>query len=203
MHETQFKLALAVLLLMVFYARLYYQRDRKGFEKVVIKHEKREKFLIELFALGLVPILFYLLTSWLDPFSFSLSTEIRWLGGALIFMGNLLFIWSHRALGKNWSALLEIRTGHTLVAKGPYRFIRHPMYTSIFLIGTGISILSANWIVFLSYMLPATIMYLIRISDEEEMMIERFGDEYTEYIRKTGRLVPKLSILRAQSNNHP
>jgi protein-S-isoprenylcysteine O-methyltransferase Ste14 len=66
------------------------------------------------------------------------------------------------------------------------------MYAAIFLIGIGASLLSANWIVALSYMLPVTCMYLVRVSDEEKMMIEQFGDEYREYMRRTGRLIPKL-----------
>lgn len=191
MREIEFKIALAVLLLMSAGVRLYYQRGRRDFEKVVVKHERREKLLIALFALGLIPILFYVLTFWLDPFSLPIPPSFRWLGAGLIFVGNLLFIWSHRALGRNWTPFLEIRKGHTLVTNGPYRFVRHPMYAAIFLIGIGISVLSANWIVALSYMLPATSMYLIRISDEEKMMTERFGDKYIEYMRNTGRLIPK------------
>ena len=69
------------------------------------------------------------------------------------------------------------------------------MYASIFLIGIGVSFLSANWIVALSYMLPAISLYLVRVSDEEKMMTEQFGDEYREYMRRTRRLIPKLSTL--------
>lgn len=194
MHEIQFKLIMAALLLMSTGIRLYYQGNREGFETAVIKHERREKFLIALFGLGLNPIIFYLFTSRLKPFSFSLPTRVRWLGAGMIFAGNLLFIWSHRALGMNWTPFLEIRKGHTLVKNGPYKFIRHPMYAAIFLIGIGISFLSANWIVALSYILPAITLYLIRISDEEKMMIEQFGNEYREYMRNTGRLIPKWNV---------
>jgi len=194
-HEAQFKIALTALLLVDAGVRLYYQRGRREFERVVIKHERREKFLIALFGLGLIPTFFYLLTPWIDTFRLPFPAGVRWLGAGIIFTGDFLFIWSHRALGRNWSPFLEIRKGHTLVIEGPYRFIRHPMYAAIFLIGTGVSLLSANWIVALSYMLPAISLYLIRVSDEEKMMTEQFGDEYREYMRMTGRLVPKLSIL--------
>ena len=68
------------------------------------------------------------------------------------------------------------------------------MYAAILLIDIGVSFLSANWIVTLSYMLPVICLYLIRVSDEEKMMIEKFGDEYREYMRRTGRLTPKLRI---------
>ncbi len=74
MNEIKFKLVLTVLLLMSAGIRLYYKRNRRGFETVVTKHERREKFLITMFGLGLIPIIFYLLTSRLKSVSFSLST---------------------------------------------------------------------------------------------------------------------------------
>lgn len=196
MYEAQFKIFLATLLLVDAGIRLYYQRGRKKFKRALIKYERREKFLYYLVGLGLIPIFFYLLTSWIDTFHLPFPPGARWLGAGLIFAGDLLFIWSHKALGKNWSPILEIRKGHTLVTDGPYRFVRHPMYAAIFLIGIGISLLSANWVVASSYMLPTTSLYLFRVSDEEEMMIIQFGDEYREYIRNTNRLIPKLRILR-------
>lgn len=194
MHEAQFKIVLATLLLVDAGIRLYYQRGHKKLERAMVKYERREKFLYYLVGLGLIPIFFYLLTSWIDAFHLPFPLRVRWLGAGLIFTGDLLFIWSHKALGRNWSPILEIRKEHTLVTDGPYRFVRHPMYAAIFLIGIGVSLLSANWIITLSYMLPTTILYLFRVSDEEEMMIEQFGDEYRKYMAKTGRLMPKLSI---------
>lgn len=198
MYESQFKIALTVLLLIDAGARLYYQRGRRGFERTTVKYERREKFLYYLVGLGIVPIFVYLFTSLIDTFKLPFPAWVRWSGAVIIFTGDLLFVWSHRALGKNWSPLLEIRKGHTLVTSGPYKFIRDPMYAAIFIIGIGISLLSSNWIVALSYMLPVICMYLVRISDEEKMMIEQFGDEYRMYMKKTGRLIPKLRILRSR-----
>lgn len=192
MYEAQFKLALVALLLGDAGVRLYYQRGCRGFKRAVVKHERREKFLYYLVGMGLIPIFFYLLTSWINTFRLPFPAGIRWLGAGLIFAGDLLFIWSHKALGSNWSPILEIRKGHTLVTDGPYRFIRHPMYAAIFLIGIGVSLLSANWIVALSYMMPTASLYLVRVSDEEEMMIGQFGDEYRQFMTRTGRLIPKL-----------
>lgn len=195
-YESQFKIVLAILLLIDAGVRLYYQRGRKSFERVVTKHERREKFLYYLVSLGLVPIFIYLFTSWTDTFHLLFPAWVRWSGAVIILTGDLLFVWSHRALGRNWSPVLEIRKEHTLVTSGPYKFIRHPMYAAIFIIGTGISLLSSNWIVALSYMLPVICMYLVRISDEEKMMTEQFGDEYREYMRNTNRLIPKIKALR-------
>jgi len=194
-HEVQFKIALAALLVVDAGVRLYYQRSYREFKRVVVRHERREKLLYYLVGLGIIPLLFYLFTSLIDGFSVPFTNEIRWLGAGIITTGNLLFVWSHKSLGKEWSPVLEIRKGHTLITEGPYRFIRHPMYAAIILIGIGVSVLSANWIVSLSYMLPVICMYLVRVSDEEKMMTEYFGNDYREYVKRTGKLVPKLSIL--------
>lgn len=196
MQEILYKIALAILLLVDAAIRLYYQKGRREFEKVVVKHKLREKLFYALVSLGLVPIFVYVLTSWIDPFNIPIPPGVRWLGAGIILAGDLLFIWSHRALGKNWSPFLEIRKEHVLVTIGPYHFIRHPMYAAIFLIGIGVSLLSANWIVALAYLLPVIGMYLFRVSDEEAMMVEQFGDEYRDYMQKTGRLLPKLSVLK-------
>jgi len=193
-NEAQFKVILLALLLVDDGIRLYYLKGYKKFERVTVKYKRREKFLSYLVGLGLIPIIFYIFTSWIDIFHLPLPPGVRWLGAVFIFAGDLLFIWSHKALGRNWSPILEIRKEHVLVTDGPYRFIRHPMYAAIFLIGIGVSLLSANWIVALSYMLPTTCLYLVRVSDEEEMMIGQFGDDYRKYMARTGRLVPKLSI---------
>jgi protein-S-isoprenylcysteine O-methyltransferase Ste14 len=194
-YEVQFKMALTVLLVIDAGIRLYYRRGRKGFERAAVKHEQREKLVYYLAGLGLIPIFFYVFTSWIDTFQLLFPAWVRWSGAVIIFTGDLLFVWSHRALGRNWSPVLEIRKGHTLVTNGPYKFVRHPMYAAIFIIGIGISLLSSNWIVALSYMLPVVCMYLVRVSDEEKMMTEQFGDKYRKYMKRTGRLIPKLSIL--------
>lgn len=195
MYEAQFKSVLAALLLVEVGVRLYYQKGRREFKRAVVKHEQREKISISLVGLGTTPIFFYVLTSRINSFRLPFPAWLRWLGAGLIFAGDLLFIWSHRALGGNWSPILEIRKGHALVTEGPYRFIRHPMYAAIFLTGIGTSLLSTNWLVTLAHMLSVISMYLIRVIDEEEMMIEQFGDAYREYMRRTGRLLPKLNTF--------
>jgi protein-S-isoprenylcysteine O-methyltransferase Ste14 len=93
-------------------------------------------------------------------------------------------------LGRNWSGVLELYEQHELVTEGPYRFVRHPMYTSVYLKGIGILLLSANWIVGGGYLAAVTLMYALRVRDEEQMMLEHFGEEYRSYMSRTARLVP-------------
>jgi len=68
----------------------------------------------------------------------------RWLGVALGIVSLQLFGWTHHALGRNWSTRLVIKEGHSLVTSGPYRWVRHPMYTAIFGSWLAIFLLSAN-----------------------------------------------------------
>jgi protein-S-isoprenylcysteine O-methyltransferase Ste14 len=80
-----------------------------------------------------------------------------------------------------------------MVTNGPYRRVRHPMYSGFFMIGAGLSALSGNWRVALLYLGTLLPMYLLRVSAEEHMMIGRFGDAYRQYMAVTGRLCPRLA----------
>ena len=104
----------------------------------------------------------------------------------------LLFYRSHADLGKNWSISLEIRNEHRLVSTGIYRFIRHPMYSSFFLMAVAQLMLLPNWFAGASGLVGVGLLYALRIRQEERMMIERFGAEYRDYMTRTARLIPWL-----------
>ena len=79
MREAQFKIVLTALLLADAGIRLYYQTGRKEFVRAVVKFERREKILYYLVSLGLIPIFFYVLTSWIDSFRLPFPAWLRWL----------------------------------------------------------------------------------------------------------------------------
>lgn len=101
-----------------------------------------------------------------------------------------VFFRSHAELGRNWSISLEMRSNHRLVQTGVYRFVRHPMYSSFFLLGLAQFLLLPNWIGGGAGLVGSLILYVFRFRREETMMIENFGDEYRVYMRQTKRLVP-------------
>jgi protein-S-isoprenylcysteine O-methyltransferase Ste14 len=107
-----------------------------------------------------------------------------------------MFWRSHADLGQNWSATLEVRKDHELVTQGIYRSIRHPMYASILLWGLAQALLLPNWLAGWSAFVPFTVLYIIRTPREERMMCEFFGDQYRNYMRRTGRLLPRISTGR-------
>ncbi|PKN92328.1 MAG: hypothetical protein CVU44_14405 [Chloroflexi bacterium HGW-Chloroflexi-6] len=190
--EVTFRVIFGILWLVYFAVRLYFQRKVKGVGSYVRVNEKQEKLLFRLFALAYLVLPIYFLTPWVDFAHISMPVWLRWAGLIVTCGGIGLFGWAHQALGLNWTAVLALSEKHALVTSGPYRYIRHPMYTAFFVIGFGFLFLSANALVGVVYLGPLLLMYLSRFSAEEQMMIERFGERYRQYMKETGRILPRL-----------
>lgn len=188
--EVPFKIALGALFLALILVRVRHKHDWEKSRKIRHRHRRREVLLLAMVSLGWCPLYLYLLTPWLDRFHLPFPAGLRWLGAAIFLAGDGLFYWSHQSLGRNWSPLVEIREGHTLITHGPYRWVRHPMYASVFVIGAGLSLLAANAIVLATWLPSFMLMYILRVRSEEELMIEQFGDQYREYMKRSGRLWP-------------
>ena len=156
------------------------------------RHPARERILYWMVFTAFVLALVYAFSPFLDAAQVRLPAAVRWLGLPFGVLGVALLRATHHALGHNWSSKLEIAAGHQLIAVGPYRRVRHPMYTALFCIAFAYSLLSANWIVAGANVLAVTLMYLARVRDEEQMLIDQFGDEYRAYMKGTGRLLPKV-----------
>lgn len=121
-----------------------------------------------------------------------LPPVVRWLGLFPGIFALLLFRWVLQWLGHNFSTSLTIGKDQTLVVDGPYRRVRHPMYTSFVLLWIGYSLVSANWFIGSTGISGFLLAILVRTPREEKMMIGRFGDEYIAYMSRTGRYLPRL-----------
>jgi protein-S-isoprenylcysteine O-methyltransferase Ste14 len=190
--ETIFRIVFGALWVFNFGLRLYFQRKVKGAGRYVVTNEKREKFFFLLFALAYILLPLYFITHWIDFAHVAMPIWLRWTGVAATCVGIGLFGWTHQVLGKNWTAIPALSENHELVTSGPYRYIRHPMYTTFFIVGFGFLFLSANWLIGVIYIGTLLLMYAVRISAEEKMMLDRFGDAYRQYMKTTGRLLPRL-----------
>jgi len=103
----------------------------------------------------------------------------------------------HETLGANFSTVIERDGGeHTLVTSGPYRLVRHPMYSTYLLFFLGAFLLSANWVIGASGIGIIVSLMVLRLPSEETLLIERFGDAYTAYRRAVPRFVPRLRVRR-------
>jgi protein-S-isoprenylcysteine O-methyltransferase Ste14 len=136
----------------------------------------------------------YLFTPWLGFADYHLPWYSPWCGAVLMVASLWLFWRSHADLGLNWSQSLEIRKGHSLVTNGIYRSIRHPMYASIWLWCLAQGLLLENWLAGWYAMFAFAIMYFVRTPREEKMMCESFGQEYRDYMSRTGRLIPRIWV---------
>ena len=125
----------------------------------------------------------------LRAFAFPVPRWVRWAGLALGVTSVGLFAWTHAVLGRFWSTALQLRGGHRLITAGPYARIRHPMYTAILGWLTSLGLVLGSWVPLVFAALGA-LNFMLRIPPEEKMMLERFGDEYRAYMKRTGRLLP-------------
>ena len=121
--------------------------------------------------------------------TFPFPSWLRWAGVAVAILCLPFLVWVQHTLGKQWSTHLRLREDHRLVTNGPYKWIRHPMYVVLFLFLISVGLATASTLIAVLNILLVAVFYR-RISKEEEMMIERFGDEYRMYMRHTGRFWP-------------
>jgi len=128
---------------------------------------------------------------WMRWSSLDLPAPLRWSGAGLGAVSLALTLWIFRTIGKNITSTVETREEHELVTGGPYRWVRHPLYTVGTSFFVSLGIVAANWFMGLAS-LSVLVMLLIRLPKEEEKLIERFGDEYRAYIERTGRLLPRI-----------
>ena len=179
--------------------RLYYIRkaSEPGGRISRTRRERLRMLLLESFnGLGLVTGLLYVIAPrrirWATLPTPSWS---RWAGVGLGIISMPLLVWTHHALGRNWSGALEIKEQQTLVTSGPYRWVRHPMYTTFFLSALVSFLVSANWLVGLGWA-GQGIVVSSRVGQEEALMVEEFGDQYRAYMQRTGRFLPTMKLKR-------
>ena len=163
-------------------------------DKQVSRADARDRLLIALMGIGqiVLPLLFV----WTPRLAFADRAQpaaCTVLGVVAMASGLWLFWRSHADLGDSWSVTLELNADHRLVTRGVYRFMRHPMYTSFFVSGLGQALLLANWAAGPSALVAVALLVLVRVPREEKMMIDQFGDEYRDYMRRTGGVLPRLS----------
>lgn len=140
---------------------------------------------------AVLPLL-YLVTPLLSFADYRRQPFAQGMGVAVMLASLWLFWRSHADLGRNWSVSLELRESHSLVTRGVYTSIRHPMYAAIWLWGIAQVLMLPNWVAGPSTLLPFAFMYFLRTPVEERMMLKHFGQAYCDYMDRTGRLIPRL-----------
>lgn len=111
------------------------------------------------------------------------------IGLSLAVIGTLLAIWSRYLLGRNWSISVELKKQHELVTAGPYRYIRHPIYTGLLLLFAGNALICGDWRAIIGFALIFISIWL-KLKKEEQWLNTHFGTQYELYQRQTKALMP-------------
>ena len=193
--DSIFRLAILVVMALFMPLAAYHRiRSNQTREKL----DRRQEGILILFGLrlGAIPMLVSFLAwminpAWMEWAALPISNWLRWCGIAFFVASGLLIVWTFQHLGKNLTDTVVTRKDHTLVMTGPYRYVRHPFYVSFALAVLGISLATANWFFLLAGAIPLAFI-VARTPIEEAKLVERFGEDYRQYMRKVGRFVPRF-----------
>ena len=186
--KSAFRIAFWVLLAGVLLMRVYFvvqlrrARERLMPDREAVEREGRAMFAFRV-AMGL------LLGCWLATLRHLSELDGRHLApiAGLAALGRVylgivsvrVWSWTQVALGKEWSPQLQLREEHHLVTTGPYRRVRHPLYTAVFGYAAGLALVTANWF-FAAFAVVAIAATVARVPKEEQMMIGEFGETIIE-----------------------
>src|SRR5262249_27162675 len=194
MNDDQvFRFILIAGFLLIIPVGLYHRVKSQATGEKLDRRQEGIFILVSLRLLGLagwIGLLIYMIDpAWMAWSSVLLPVWLRWVGVGMMAVAGSLATWTFRHLGKNITDTVVTRKEHSLVTTGPYRWVRHPFYVAA---GTGfiaVSLTTANWFVAITGGL-AFILLVIRTRKEEEKLLQRYGDAYRNYMKKTGRFVP-------------
>ena len=188
--QTILLISFVVVLPIALYYRIKSQATRE-------KLDRRQEGLFILATLRPVGLLL-----WVGIFAYTINPErmawsavplpdgLRWFGVAVLGVAAALLLWTLHSLGPNLTDTVVTRQAHTLVTRGPYRWVRHPFYDSAGLMVLGVALMAANWFLMLGG-LVFMILIVIRTRTEEDKLLARFGDSYRTYMMQTGRFLPR------------
>jgi protein-S-isoprenylcysteine O-methyltransferase Ste14 len=138
------------------------------------------------------PLVYLLNPAWMAWSKIGLPDALRWLGVLYGILSVLGIYWLFSSIGRGITPTSATRTQHTLVTSGPYRWVRHPLYTVATSLFIAFGLMADNWFIALLGIL-AFIAMAIRTPKEEANLIEKFGEEYRDYRKRTGAFLPKIT----------
>lgn len=117
------------------------------------------------------------------------AAPIAWAGTLLCIAGLALAVWARLILGRNWSGVVTLKEGHELVERGPYRFLRHPIYTGILTMFFASALVQGHVAGFASVLLTFA-SFWIKLGREEKLMLQQFPERYAAYQHRAKRIIP-------------
>ncbi len=187
------------LLFIAIYAVFFGVRIRYRVESVRREPERRQKTVSRASKILMIAILGYLVSivlymldvPWISWTRLAFPTWLRWLGVIGAASSILLVAWTHRALGRQYAAELAIQKDHVLVTTGPYARTRHPMYLALNAFSFSMAMTTSNLLVLL-FAILVILPFPWIAREEEQVLLETFGEDYREYMRRTGKFFPRI-----------
>lgn len=196
MNENTFRFFAAVILITGISISGYFRRkaDKDSGEKLSRKVDGSAMMTIIRIGgliLWLSPFVYLINPNWMLWAKIGIPEWVRWLGVGIGILCTFGIYWLFSSIGRGITPTSATRKEHKLITHGIYRYIRHPLYTigSSFILSFGM--MADNWFIALFGVL-AFILMAIRTPKEEANLIEKFGDDYRAYIKRTGRFLPKI-----------
>jgi protein-S-isoprenylcysteine O-methyltransferase Ste14 len=196
MNENIFRSLAAIILFTGVGISVYFRRkaDKDTGEKISRNVDGTPMMLlIRIFGtvLWLSPLVYLINPKWMVWSKLGFTDSVRWVGVGIGVLCTFGIYWLFSNIGSGISPTSATRKEHKLSTSGPYRWVRHPLYTigSSFYISFGM--MADNWLMMAMGVLSFILM-AIRTPKEEANLIEKFGNEYREYMKRTGRFFPKL-----------
>jgi len=117
------------------------------------------------------------------------SPGLDGIGAILTVLGLFLAIWARVVLGTNWSGTVTFKENHELITRGPYAYVRHPIYSAMLLmfLGTALAVGTRGGLLALPILF---VSFWIKYRQEEALMIEHFGNQYQDYMKRVSALIP-------------
>ena len=196
MNENIFRILAALILLTGMGISSYFRikADKQTGEKISRKVDGSVMMNIIKFGgllLWLSPFVYLINPQWMAWSKLGLPERVRVLGIGVAIVNDVLLYWLFSSIGSGISPTSATRKEHTLSTSGPYRWVRHPLYTVGAILFISFGMMADNWFIAALGIL-AFIAMAKRTPQEEANLIEKFGDEYREYMKHTGRFFPKL-----------
>ena len=117
------------------------------------------------------------------------AAPLAWAAVILCVIGLAFALWARVTLGRNWSGVVTLKEGHELVERGPYRFVRHPIYTGILTMFFATALAQGHLAGFAGTLLMFASFWII-LRDEEKLMLQQFPERYAAYRRRAKRIIP-------------
>jgi len=183
---------------------------RKTIKTTVHKESEKHRKVNKIAIIGILALDIFILITVFNIFFFNiivdsiprikvffLTESVQIMGFFFLLLGGLVLFISYRELGENWTApvqtdyKLHLEKEHLLVQTGIYKFIRHPIYDAMYIIVIGVNFLILDWLTLFVSIIGVIGLYYQAI-EEEKSLIDEFGEMYINYMKNTGRILPKI-----------